>query len=322
MTTRDFEILFKETRLNLEPASTSSIVQHRVTSQSSFSRAISSTTRTNSHAADDEKGYRSQNLASASSIYYRKYHSSPKAFHCRVLENDTVLSIRTADVCKQTREPESPLVLNLRFASPIRTSCIGFADPQDHDALCVFVVDQSNQLHAITLRPEYFRKKSATEAGLADACKTSSPPGFGFKYPYRLVAVSSDQLIVTMHDGGILRFDRNRAQEGERALTVYFLMLLSRVGTNTIRSFEWITVEGNDIQCRRMGPEPTWPCLISTEPDHTPRQGEHGIGSSYLDRGDDYGIPRCRIPVHYLPRPPHAGMGREHRPDPLHGRHP
>ncbi|KAK4218712.1 hypothetical protein QBC37DRAFT_304907 [Rhypophila decipiens] len=214
MSTRDFEITFKETRLNLEPASPSSIVNHRVPAPSSFGRAISATTtRSTSHVADDEKGYRTHNLGSASSIYYRKHHPSPRAFHWRVLENDTVLSIRTADVCKQPREPESPLVLNLRFASPIRTSCIGFADPQDHDALSIFLIDQSNQLHAITLRPEYFRKKSATEGGIAEACKVSSPPGFTFKHPHRLVAVSSEQLIVTMHDGGILRFDRNRAQD-------------------------------------------------------------------------------------------------------------
>ena len=214
MSARDFEILYKETRLNLEPASPSAVVQHRVTSQSSFGRSAVSTTRT-AHVADDERGYRTHNLGTASSIYYRKYHSSPRAFHWRVLENDTVLSIRTADVSKQPREADTAIVLQLRFSSPIRTSCIGFADPQDHDALCVFVVDQANQLHTITLRPEYFRKKSATDGELVDACNTSSPPGFGFKHPHRLVAVNSDQLIVTMHDGGILKFDRNRGHDGK-----------------------------------------------------------------------------------------------------------
>ncbi|KAK3693872.1 nucleoporin Nup120/160-domain-containing protein [Podospora appendiculata] len=212
MTSRDFEILYKETRLNLEPTSPSSIVQIRVASQSSFGRT-NSTRIPNSAAADNEKGYRTRNLATASSIYYRKHHASPRGFHWRVLENDTVLSIRAADVCKQQNTADAPLILNLRFPAAIRTSCIGFSDPEDHDVLCVHVVDHANQLHTITLRPDHFRRRSATDSGLGDACKSYSPPGFGFKHPHRLVVISSEQLIITMHDGGILRFDRNRAHE-------------------------------------------------------------------------------------------------------------
>ncbi|KAK3488699.1 nucleoporin Nup120/160-domain-containing protein [Neurospora hispaniola] len=215
MSARDFEILYKETRLNLEPSTSSSIVQIRVGShnQSSFSRSTTASARA-INAADDEKAYRTRNIATASSVYYRKHHASPRAFHWRVLENDTVLSIRAADVCKpnphqQHNDTDAPLVLNLRFPSPIRTSCIGFSDPEAHDALCVHVVDQFNQLHTITLRPDHFRKRPATDGGLGEFCKSYSPPGFGFKQPHRLVAVNHEQLIVTMHDGGILRFDRH-----------------------------------------------------------------------------------------------------------------
>ncbi|KAK3330358.1 nucleoporin Nup120/160-domain-containing protein [Apodospora peruviana] len=211
MSAREFEILYKETRLNLEPASPSAIVQIRVSPQSSYGRSIASSRTT--HVADDEKGYRTRNLGTASSIYYRKHHTSPRGFHWRVLEGDTVLSIRAADVCKQRREADAPLILHLRFASPIRISCIAFSDTKEQDALCVYVVDQANQLYTITLRPDHFRKRSASDGGLGDACRTSSPPGFSFKHPHRLVAVNPDQFIVTMHDGGILRFDRNRSHD-------------------------------------------------------------------------------------------------------------
>ncbi|KAL2017842.1 hypothetical protein VTK56DRAFT_1644 [Thermocarpiscus australiensis] len=207
MSSRNFEILYKETRLNLEPTSQSSVVQIRVASQNAYGR----TSSTRSHSsADDEKGYRSKNLATASSLYYRKYHSSPRGFLWRVLDNGTVLSLRVADVSKQEKETDSPLILNLRFPAAIRTSCVGFADPEDHDALYLFVVDHSNQLYSIALRPDHFRKRTATDGGLGDACTVYSPPGFGFKHPHRLAVVNPDQLIVTMHDGGILRFDRNK----------------------------------------------------------------------------------------------------------------
>ncbi|KAK3396546.1 nucleoporin Nup120/160-domain-containing protein [Sordaria brevicollis] len=221
MSARDFEILYKETRLNLEPSTSSSTVQIRVGSknQSSFRSTTSASARA-INAADDEKTYRIKNLATASSVYYRKHHVSPRGFHWRVLENDTVLSIRAADVCKPNHSnqhndaPDAPLVLNLRFPSPIRTSCIGFSDPETLDALCVHVIDQSNQLHTITLRPDHFRKRQATEGGLGDLCKSYSPSGFGFKQPHRLVVVNHEHLIVTMHDGGILRFDKNSRSTG------------------------------------------------------------------------------------------------------------
>lgn len=204
MASRDFEILYKETRLNLEPASQSSTVQIRVAPQGAYGRSSSG------RNSDDEKGYRSKNLATASSIYYRKHNSSPRGFIWRVLDNGSVLSLRVADVCKQEKEADAPLILNLRFPAAIRPSCVGFSDPEDYDALCVHLVDHANQLWSITLRPDHFRKRTATDGGLGDACRSYSPPGFGFKHPHRLAVVSTDQLIVTMHDGGILKFDRSK----------------------------------------------------------------------------------------------------------------
>jgi nuclear pore complex protein Nup160 len=216
MSTRDFEILYKEARLNLEPSSASTVVQILVAPQSSSYR--SNGARPSSNPADEEKAYRAKNLATASSIYYRKHHASPRGILWRVLENDTVLSLRAADVCRQEKDAEAPLVLNLRFPSPIRAPCIGFADPEGHDALCVYVVDTANQLYSITLRQDHFKKRTTNDGGaLGDAVRVWSPPGFGFKHPHRLAVVNPDQLIVTMHDGGILRFDRNRSHDG-RAL--------------------------------------------------------------------------------------------------------
>lgn len=210
--------VYKETRLNLEPQSSSSIVTLRVPpSSNSHSRINGSRLLANGHnsnsISDDERAYRVKNLGTASSIYRRKHHEFPRGFLWRVLENETVLSIRVADVCKEQKESDATLILHLRFDSPLRTSCIGFADYEEHDALTVFAIDHANVLHSITLRPDFFRKRVATDV-FAEAYKAYSPPGFGFKHPHRLVAVSPDQFIVTMHDGGILRFDKNKGHDG------------------------------------------------------------------------------------------------------------
>ncbi|KAK4192675.1 putative nuclear pore complex protein Nup160 [Podospora australis] len=212
MTSRNFEILYKEARLSLEPASQSSVVQLRVAPQSAYGRSNSART-----SADDEKSYRHKNLATASSIFHRKHHNSPRSFLWRILENGTVLSLRAVDVSKRQHDVDAPLILNLHFPHTINHSCVGFGDPEDTDALCVFVVDQTNQLHSITLHPDQFRRKTATDGGLGDAYRVYSPPGFGFKHPHRLAVVSSDQLIVTMHDGGILKFDKNKTHDANQS---------------------------------------------------------------------------------------------------------
>lgn len=216
MSGREAKVLYKEARLNLEPPSSSSVIQIRVTPQSSVSR--SSSIRTSSNPADDEKAYRTKNLATASSIYYRKHHGTPRGILWRVLENGTVLSLRAVDVCRTEKDTDAPWILNLRFPSPVRTHCIGFADSAEHDSLSLFAIDHANQLFSIILRPDHFKKKAATDGGsLGEAYKVYTPPGFGFKHPHRLEVVNTDQLIVTMHDGGILRFDKNRSHDGEKS---------------------------------------------------------------------------------------------------------
>lgn len=212
--TRNFETLYKEARLGLE-SPPSSVVHVRFTSGSSSSSS-SLSRATPRPAADDEKAYRANNLATASSIYYRKYHSSPRGIIWRVLENGTILSLRAADVRMPSHnDVDPPLTLNLHFPNGIRPGCIGFSDHKGQDALCIYAIDQANQLYSITLRPDHFKKRSATDGGgMGEACKTYSPPGFGFKHPHRLVVVNPDQLIVTMHDGGILRFDKNNHHDG------------------------------------------------------------------------------------------------------------
>ncbi len=218
MTSRDMQFLYKETRLDLEPVAPSSIIQIRVASRGSASR-LTSTLRSaisGKGIGEDESSWQGKSLATASSIYSRKHHGSPRSILWRVLDNGSVLSLQTSDVCKKHKEPDASLILHLRFPSPIRPSCVGFSDPEDQDALYVFVIDQSNQLHSIALRSDAFKKRAVTEAGLGEFCKSYSPPGFGFKHPHRLIAVGPDQLIVTMHDGGILRFDKNRAHDGKQ----------------------------------------------------------------------------------------------------------
>ncbi|KAI5865037.1 nucleoporin Nup120/160-domain-containing protein [Durotheca rogersii] len=197
---------FKETRISLEPSTTAYSVDIKLPTSNSQGWSQRQPAKSAKAAARNDAS-----RATASAIYYRKYHSFPRAFLWRVLGGDnTILSIRTADIYKPKKASDANLILNFHFYHPIRPTCIALSDAPDHDAVSVFVLDTANQLYTLFLRPDSFRKRSFVETGLGDACRIYQPNAFrNFKHPYRLIAVNSDQLVVTTSDGGHVRYDRN-----------------------------------------------------------------------------------------------------------------
>lgn len=210
----DTQYLFKETRLNLEPPSPASLVGIRVPSKAAGFRD-QQRLLANDSPAEDETTFRLRHLATASSVYHRRWNDTPRSFLWRVLDDGRLLSIRAVDICKKDKAPDAPLVLNFIFAVPIQPGCVAFADPEEHDALCVFVLDQASQLYSFTLRPDLFRKRTAVDASLSELGKVQSPAGLGFKSPHRLLAVDVNILLATVNDGGIIRFDRIKTNDCE-----------------------------------------------------------------------------------------------------------
>ena len=210
MDSGETQYLFKETRLNLEPPTSAAVVTIRVPSNASNSRGQRKIAQ--DAAGEEEVVFRLKNLATNSAVYYRRWHDTPRGYLWRVLDDGLLLSIRSVDVCRKDKTSDTPLVLNFHFSVPIQPGCVALADPKEHDALCVFVLDQANQLYTFTLRPDLFKKKSAVDAGLSDLCKVETPAGLGFKHAHRMVAVSASTVIVTVNDGGIIRLDRARSE--------------------------------------------------------------------------------------------------------------
>ncbi|KAI0025326.1 nucleoporin Nup120/160-domain-containing protein [Xylariomycetidae sp. FL0641] len=208
MASREPYYSFKETRLNFEPSSAAYIVDVKLPTNAAPQRARRHANGSSQGNADAD-AFRTRNCATASAIYIRQHHQYPRSFLWRLLEDDSVLSLRVVDVCKPKNAADTNLILNFHFPNPIQPSCIAFADPPDHDALSVFVIDKANQLYSLFLRPDSFRKRSSADGSFGDACKIYSPNAFAFKSPYRLLAVNSNELAVTLSDGGHLRLDRN-----------------------------------------------------------------------------------------------------------------
>lgn len=219
--------LFKETRVNLDSAFSASTVNIRFPAQG-FGGFTSRTAQKRSYVGDvfgaeDDKAFREKHLATAASIYHRRYHDSPKSFLWRILENSKVLAIRAVDICKQETTADANLTLRLTFPTAIRPSCVTFSDPKEHDVLSAFILTEGNQLYTLSLRPEFFRKACATEENIGDWCKTYVAGAFSFKHPHRLVALRAEELLVSLHDGMLLKLERKAGEDSKCSPCVYII---------------------------------------------------------------------------------------------------
>lgn len=210
---------YKETRLNLDSAIQSSTVAIRLPSHGILPFAKASGQKrshnTDPAIAEDESSFRQRHLATAASIYHRTHQKTPRSFLWRVLEDGIVLSIRAVDVSKSPNVADAHLTLRLTFPSPIRPSCIAFSDSSEHDVLSVFALTESNVLYTLSLRPDFFRKSSSTDDNVGDWCKPYVSSAFRFKHPHRLVALSSESVLISLHDGGLLKLDKRSGSDGK-----------------------------------------------------------------------------------------------------------
>jgi nuclear pore complex protein Nup160 len=209
---------YKETRLNLDPATQGSTVTIGLPAHGA-STWTSRKARKRSHGAEipiaeDESAFRKKHLATAASIYHRQHHTSPRSFLWRILEDGKVLAIRAVDVCRPTNVADANLTLRLTFPSTITPGCVAFADSKEHDILNLFVVTESRQLYTLSLRPDYFRKASSTDDNVRDWCKVSIPSSFTIGHPHRLVALSADELLVSSPNGELQKLAR-RPSDGK-----------------------------------------------------------------------------------------------------------
>jgi nuclear pore complex protein Nup160 len=213
---------FKETRLNLDPASQGSTITISLPAHGASTWSARKTQKRPHDAeipiAEDESAFRKKHLATAASIYHRQFHTTPRSFLWRILDDGKILAIRAVDVCRETNVPDATLTLRLNFPSSITANCVAFADSKDHDILSVFVVTESRQLYTVSLRPDFFRKASSTEDNVRDWCKVAIPSSFTIGHPHRLVALSADELLVSSPNGELQKLVRRPADGKSKVL--------------------------------------------------------------------------------------------------------
>lgn len=250
MESGECQFLFKETRLNLEPSSSALVTNIRVPAPSSHGRTHRRSALTDGRGLDEETTFALKILAPASSIYQRQWSGSPSNFLWRVLEDGLVLSVRAVDVCKQQKDPDAALVLNFNFTVPILPSCVALTDPQGHDALYIYVIDKANHLYYFTLRSDLFRRRASLDSTLTDVCGVYLPPSLASKQPHRLLAINHDKLLVTLHDGGLVKLDRNRGSDCTYDPSYCMLTINANVQFSRIEPVARVELQLPDVDAR------------------------------------------------------------------------
>jgi DNA repair protein RAD51/nuclear pore complex protein Nup160 len=280
MASTEVSYLYKEARLNLEPAFPGSTLHFTLpSSTTSTFGARTPTKRTIVHDKyidKDEDAFARSYLASEASIYFRKKHQYPRSFLWRILDDRKVLEIQSIDFDQDyDHQSEAHLTLQLQFPSPIRPFGIAFDEPDDRDALTVFVVTQSKELYTLNLLRDFFIREKSTEGDIEDWCKIFSPASFRIRDPYRLVAVSDRDLFVSMQDGGIQRLTRKHGDDGSIWQDIGFRKdnwslksLVTWGGNNSVR-FNNTDLDGSAAAAIALSPEKDY--ILSVCLDHVLR---------------------------------------------------
>ncbi|KAI9674770.1 MAG: hypothetical protein M1817_001674 [Caeruleum heppii] len=206
--------LHKEIRVNLEPVTSTTTVTVQLPALGPAKhhvRNVLGRLRGNGKSnVEDEAAFAKSHLASSASIYFRKSKRYPRSFLWRILGESKILSIQSVDLSRTSEKAhEASLTLNLLFPTAIRPSGVVLSDYHGRHHLTVCVLTVSSELYTLTLRPEFFRQPAATRDNVDSWCKIQVPASFSFRYPHRVVAKSPQELLVSLHDGGLLRLTRN-----------------------------------------------------------------------------------------------------------------
>lgn len=299
MTTLIAPYLYTEARLDIEPTYPNSTL-HIPTESTSLFSGRKRARPDDGDADQDEDSYARKHIATEGSIFFRRKNKSPRSFLWRVLEDRKLLEIQSVDLVQSRRSTqESVLSYALTFANPIRHNGVAFADPEERDSLEIFVLTEKNELYTFSLRKDILLKGSvptSTDFDPSSCYKCFTPSSFSFRHPYKLVATSSLELLISLHDGGLLRLDRKAGENGRCTMND------SRNGHTN--AYSRLFVARNILQRRRLGLfvqrahslEGTSYCQVQ----------QHGPRTQYGDCC--CAITRHQARLHHFPRPHNQGL--------------
>ena len=208
----------KEVRLGLQPAVPSSVIEFHIPSSAITFNLTSRPKRqilTETPLCKSQEEFSRHNVAKASSVFFGHPKSYPRNFLWRLLEENTVLEIRSVDLSKGSNEDEEAChILRFRFSTAVRQGGLALAEGEDRRILHVFALTTSNEVYTLDLRRAFFYDSSASEEEIAKWCTSFKPASTSFHTPHQFVAPNSRELLIGLSDGRILHLTRPSGSDG------------------------------------------------------------------------------------------------------------
>ncbi|KAL1585332.1 hypothetical protein WHR41_05811 [Cladosporium halotolerans] len=206
--------LYQEVQLSPTPASPSSILTIDTTGNNSQALTLLGAGRKRGHdeiSELNEESYARKHLASEASVFFRSKTRFPRSFLWRVLDDRRLLELQCVDLVheRSSSQKQGSLTFRIQVPADIVRGGVAFADPEETDALEVFVLTTANDLFTVTLKRDLLtRDVPPKEFDPATVVKKYTPSSLGFRYPFRLTASSSLEILISLHDGCLLRLER------------------------------------------------------------------------------------------------------------------
>jgi hypothetical protein len=215
--------LYTETRLNLDRAHAASTVLLELPTSSSLPsrtpprrHVLLQDGRSRGSTAGDEASFARAHLAGDAGVFFRRADRYPRSLLWRLLDGRCLLEVQSVDLAQDVGErDEASLTVQLRLPAAARPHAVAFADPDEIDALAVFVVTVAGELYSVLLHRDMFVHLKASKAPPPDWCAVFAPPALRIKEPFKLMAHGAHQLFLSLSDGGILKLDRKTGSDGQ-----------------------------------------------------------------------------------------------------------
>lgn len=221
--------IYKETRVDVRPTASASVVNVPIPSQDSPQQRVNFSVLPSNTSSDDiprdEELFAKRYAATHGSVYFRQRKTYPRGFLWRVLGDSHFLEIQPVDLTKAGSErlSEAHCIFRFHFPDAILPHGVALADPEDHEILNVFVITASRQLYTFSLRPDFFRRVASIDDNVLDWCKICRPAPLAFAFPHRLYASSPYELFIALDNGALLRLTRKAGDDGMRFLSMLLL---------------------------------------------------------------------------------------------------
>ncbi|KAK3051666.1 hypothetical protein LTR09_007321 [Extremus antarcticus] len=218
--------IHQETRLSLSPTLSSPILSIDTTADRQTSSAFAAGRKRGFHEISglDEEKYARKYLATEGSVFFRRHERTPRSFLWRVLEDGKVVEVQCVDlVHDKAAKGGSSLTFRITLPDAVIKNGVALSDPDELDALEIYLLTTSNEIYTITIKRDLLAREIAPNDFDAKTCfRKYTSNSLAFRQPYRFVAVSSLELLISLHDGGIMRLVRQAKDTGAQWRETFF----------------------------------------------------------------------------------------------------